>query len=109
MNVVIVIVLAFLSQTTSCFGSETNSTTTDEVLELLEQTLMAHNEYREKHNATSLMINPELVDLAQSQAEKFAETGHIIHATIKYRNQTVGQNFALSQGITLKGCFLMPH
>lgn len=78
----------------------------DEVLELLEQTLAAHNLIRDRHGVPPLMINPELVDLAQTVTQRFAETGEITHVILEYRNQSVGQNFALSQGIRLKGWLL---
>lgn len=88
------------------FG-QINTIPSDEVLELLEQTVMAHNEIRQRHGSPPLMINPELVDLAQLEAQKYSETGDITHVRFKYRNESVGQNFALSQRIALKGRYQM--
>lgn len=80
-----------------------NEEPSDEVLTLLEQVYEAHNELREKHGVPPLMINPELVDLAQQEAEKYAKTGEMTDVLVKYRNHSVGQNFAFSQGLILKG------
>ena len=66
--------------------------------ELWEKALKRHNEFRKKHGARNLELNPDLCEIAQSSAEKYSETDieNIYKIPPKlYKGDIVGENIAI--------------
>jgi len=65
---------------------------------LWEKALKRHNEFRKKHGARNLELNPDLCEIAQSSAEKYSETDieNIYKIPPKlYKGDIVGENIAI--------------
>lgn len=65
---------------------------------LWEKALKRHNEFRKKHGARNLELNPDLCEIAQSSAEKYSETDieniYMIPPKL-YKGDIVGENIAI--------------
>ena len=57
--------------------------------------LSRHNNLRRAHGASPLMLNPELVKMAQAQADKIASSKLFVKSGNKYNEKKLGENIAM--------------
>lgn len=75
-----------------------NDQSVDEVLKFIEEAVSQHNILRKEHGVPELKLSPELVELAQEEADSFATQNKVESKQIRYKDQSVGKNIATMRG-----------
>ena len=77
------------------------------LLQLNEETLQEHNNYRNLHDTNPLQLDEKLIELAIKDAEQYALTG--VSNSVVYNGVTLGKNIGIFKGYrSIKGinsCF----
>jgi uncharacterized protein YkwD len=89
--------LSSLSSTTAAAETSPYS-----IANFIQDVFYAHNDLRAKHGVPPLLINIDLVNLAQQEADRYATSGEMVSNKTFYEGQVLGENFAFSQG-SIKG------
>ncbi|CAF0721775.1 unnamed protein product [Brachionus calyciflorus] len=75
-----------------------NELTVNDAIKFIQEMVNQHNILRQNHNVSDLVLNPDLVQLAQNEADKYADNGVMDSQIVKYKNTGLGKNSAIYAG-----------
>ena len=78
--------------------SSISNNNSDIKINFLEELLNNNNEYREKHGAPLLLLNPSLTTKANEYANLMAEKNSVMNKEIEYMGEKCGKNIFIKKG-----------